>query len=82
MRVETLKHKIRSIQSEIQSIQDDCKHEYLPIETKNGLKLGHKNCPKCDKEFWEWWCPKNKSTFCEYDEDEWCIHCGEPDERK
>lgn len=29
-----------------------------------------------------WWCPKSKTHLCEYKVDEWCIHCGEPEERK
>ena len=29
-----------------------------------------------------WWCPKSKNNLCEYKVDEWCIHCGEPEERK
>lgn len=40
------------------------------------------SCEICGVEF-GWYCPVNPKRYCEYGEDdEICIHCGEPDERK
>lgn len=41
-------------------------------------------CSKCGKGTGSWYCPSNPpSHVCEYpDDDEYCIHCGNPDERK
>ncbi len=38
-------------------------------------------CKKCGEDF-GWWCPVNK--VCEYEDKahDFCIHCGQPEERK
>ena len=30
----------------------------------------------------KWYCEKSPNNTCEYRGNEWCIHCGEPEERK
>ena len=87
-KVQILEEKIRRIKEEIDEIQDKCKHEYVPYTLKSGEKLAHKPCPKCNKYFDGWWCPKSKDTFCDYNHDDGhydsddCKYCHQPDERK
>lgn len=55
-------------------------HEGLPDNWNDGSYSVF--CAICDKEF-GWYCPKNPKGYCEYpEENDTCIHCGEPDERK
>ena len=54
-----------------------CKHENI-IESH-----GDRKCKNCNKVLNGWFCPDNAPTHkCDYDNNEWCIYCGEPDERK
>ena len=40
------------------------------------------HCAICRKDM-GWWCPKSKDHMCHYNSgSEWCIHCGDPSERK
>lgn len=88
IRVKELENEIRKIQAEIEIIQENCVHIIKPFVLKSGEKLSHERCPKCDKYFEGWWCPKSADTFCDYnqedgsyDEDS-CRYCGHPEERK
>ena len=38
-------------------------------------------CVKCNKDF-GWYCQISTKHFCEYADDEACIHCGAPEERQ
>lgn len=41
------------------------------------------NCLICGDDL-GWWCPESKNGLCEYNRKngEYCVHCGEPSERK
>lgn len=59
----------------------------------NRLLVGHKHvmmryddharCEICNA-YLGWWCEKSPTKLCAYNDagDEYCIHCGDPEERK
>lgn len=87
-KVQELEQKIRLIKGEIDLIQQECPHVLEPHVLKDGEKLGHKRCPKCEKYYNGWWCEKSPTTFCDYEQDDGtfdpdcCRYCGAPSERK
>jgi len=39
-------------------------------------------CGVCFRDF-GWWCPESENHICTYSErEDWCDHCGQPEERK
>ena len=70
--------------TEIPRTKETCDHmEIVPSDPKD-IDCSYPVCKTCGQHFPDWYCPKNPPTHaCEYeDDDECCIHCGEPDERK
>ena len=65
---------VKKAQIHLGQLYHTCNH----IIEKCGDSAG---CVICDTDF-GWWCPDSKDHKCEYDENEWCIHCEQPDERK
>jgi len=69
--------------SRVSELMGKCEHEIVPtlpesIEASEGI------CNKCGYKTGSWYCPDNPPKMrCEYRSgDEWCIHCGNPEERK
>ena len=61
----------------IQAMQNTKKCDHLIIEDD----CGSASCEKCGEDF-GWYCQISTKRFCEYEGEEDCIHCGEPEERK
>lgn len=46
-------------------------------------KFGGRVCAVCGLSLRGWYCPDNSDGHrCEYDDDESCVFCGQPEERK
>jgi len=74
---ENLTNTLEHTKLQLQQLQEDCPHTNIKNEWGTGV------CFDCGYRTHGWYCPKNPDDFeCEYEEDEWCIHCGEPEERK
>jgi len=64
-------------------LRSSCEHKIVPDdptdpESSTGI------CSECGMSTGTWFCPANgKSHQCEYTNEsgEWCIHCGNPEER-
>lgn len=77
---EKLQIQLNEIENEIAALQLECKHE--PMQD-----IGH--CSDCGFKTKGWFCKYSPTNECdyydkendEYDED-CCIHCGLPEERK
>jgi hypothetical protein len=65
---------IESTQRALRLLVDGSTHEVV----KHGESAA---CRICGTDF-GWWCPKSPDHSCCYNEDGWCDHCGEPEERK
>ena len=61
----------------IQSMKESTQCEHIIVEDDCGSAV----CGKCDKDF-GWYCQISTKHVCEYENDEWCIHCGAPEERQ
>ena len=80
-----LQSEASDIQQEIINLQYECQHPNMVSDWGSGT------CADCGYETIGWYCPKSPNTDreCEYydpdtdtyDED-CCIYCGEPEERK
>lgn len=67
---------IATVRKRLESTKEHiCQH--IIIEDEFGSAV----CEKCKEDF-GWFCPIAGDSICEYSGDEWCIHCGEPEERK
>ena len=60
------------------ALKASCTHAYQPVrETAVCAVCGERG---------GWWCPASPSHLCEYSPtdhcNDFCIHCGEPEERK
>jgi len=80
---EELKEQIRiatealtSAHNHLEMLRQSCKQHLW----KNS-GWGSVNCAVCGKDG-GWYCPKSPNSCCEYDENEECIYCGQPEERK
>ncbi len=78
-RIEKIKNEIKILNDEFYDLISKCPH----IFSKDGSTA---TCSICGKDG-GWWCPKSKNHRCFYSEDEYgydeyCEHCGQPDERK
>lgn len=68
---------IYDLEDKIRTIQDTCKHN---ITTKGYACSAY--CTECQKYF-GWYCADAPNKYCVYDGDEeHCIFCGAPEERK
>lgn len=79
-----LEDKLREVNYEIERLQHHvCPHEHM-VEN-----YGKGTCPDCQYRTKGWYCKESPTKECdyydeendEYDED-CCIHCGHPEERK
>lgn len=75
----------RNIQKEIINLQYECQHPNMTVSWGSG------ECADCGYETIGWYCPKNPNNDreCEYYDpdtdiynEDCCIYCGEPEERK
>lgn len=53
-----------------------CEHPVVAHDRDDGA-----TCSKCGKDL-GWFCHISPKHYCEYTEDELCIHCGAPEERQ
>lgn len=73
---------VETAKARLESLRANCVHRIVPDnpedpESSDGV------CDDCGKTTGSWFCPKNPPTHvCEYTNGEWCIHCGNPEERK
>lgn len=66
----------------LKSLQDSCQHRIVPDDPE-WLDASGRICAECGYKFFDWYCPDNPPTHaCEYTHGEYCIHCGDPEERK
>lgn len=54
-------------------------HEGVADDWNDGIYDA--SCAVCGTNF-GWWCPKSPTHYCEYEFDDWCKWCGQPEERK
>lgn len=81
-RIDKLKAQIKlyhsmiyDLEEKIRTIQDTCTHKVT-------LKGYSAYCMECQKYF-GWYCSEAPNKYCVYDGDEeHCIFCGAPEERK
>jgi hypothetical protein len=60
----------------------ECQHEIIEYKVTEDCSSAH--CRICNEPF-GWWCPKSPDNLCHYDyrtNGEYCIYCGQPEERK
>lgn len=73
---------IKDANNKIEVIQSECSHEDISV-----TDYGTADCNICGKSF-NWYCPNSPTLECDYEQDdggyndEYCIYCGEPEERK
>jgi hypothetical protein len=72
--------EIEALNAELRTIQRECEHDWQPAGSD--IECTHPVCNKCGSRGFGWYCQESPTRSCEYEEDEWCIHCGEPEERK
>jgi hypothetical protein len=53
-----------------------CEHPVVAHDRDDGA-----TCSKCGKDL-GWFCHISPKHYCEYTDDELCIHCGTPEERQ
>lgn len=84
---EALEKQKQQIEAQISLLQSECDHEHI----KDNYGTGH--CPDCGFKTKGWLCVSSPTKECdyydpnvdeydEYDDDESCIYCGHPEERK
>lgn len=86
-RYEPLRDAYHTKKAELDAI--DVKIQILRIECRHDNMVEDKPCPECDHDINGWFCPKSPTKECDYydpetdefDED-CCIYCGKPEERK
>jgi len=71
-----MRHQLQFIDREIALLQDACLHQIVQDALTTAAY-----CLVCGKRF-GWWCPASSNHCCEYIDDEECIHCGAPEERR
>lgn len=91
IRIQQIKNEIKSLSRQLGELIHDCEHEIRcnngcqsdDVEALECAEWGHSiaQCIHCGEQF-GWFCPVSETGQCEYDKNEWCICCGEPDERK
>lgn len=64
----------------LKRIRAECAHDFQP-EDPTDEDCGAV-CVICGEEGHGWYCKSSPTKTCEYNEDEWCIYCGNPKERK
>ena len=70
---------IEALQLELNSVRKACEHEYVPEQQDSESAT----CAKCGSNPFAWYCVASPTKLCEYERgNEWCIHCGYPEERK
>jgi len=75
-KIKEIDDKIRSLYIQRYYLIDTCRHNIIKTSA------GDARCDICGTYF-GWWCPKSSDHLCHYKEpDEWCIYCGQPEERK
>lgn len=81
-RLKCLRYQIRILTTEVDELMDECNHENID-------KIGEMaHCDICN-EFFGWYCANSPTLTCDYynkEEDKYnedcCIYCGQPEERK
>lgn len=83
--------QIRELEKQLQELKDNCKHNFEPryTITKEQEEMGwaaSTQCTECGK-YGGWYCPTSPTKVCQYDDindpiNDFCLHCGGPDERK
>lgn len=91
-KVVNYKQIVRVYEKAIKIIQKKCEHEWSESRyyAQGVLKLagGIMPCSKCDLTIEGWWCPSSETHQCDYEQkdgtfnDDNCIHCHHPNERK
>jgi hypothetical protein len=83
-----IKKQILILEKRLSTLEHECEHriiqhKYSPNSPFDGLAV----CEICDKYF-GWYCPDSPDHKCEYKQADgsydydYCIYCGEPEERK
>ena len=72
--IQAAKTNVKVAQENYTRLKQVCTHVYAQ-------KYDSAVCVICENHA-GWWCPDGPNNTCEYDHDEWCIHCGDPEERK
>lgn len=87
----SLEQELRGVKQGIRFIRERCDHRFVPDEPYDPSDKWFSSggsCENCGDRLSGWWCPKSKSGECDYKQpdgsydDDNCIHCGMPDERK
>ena len=90
LRTVGLLEQINKLNAELREIKKNCQHSIVPDKltyTKNyssnewTLTDQSARCQICN-EILGWYCTSSPVLYCEYGDDECCIHCGDPEERK
>lgn len=76
-------NELSAAEADIRVLQEECEHPNIKEEWGDGF------CPDCHFKTVGWFCPTSPTFECdyydketdEYDEDR-CIYCGDPEERK
>lgn len=75
---------LAAAQKRVSAIRANCAHVIIPSDPK-WIDASSRTCSDCGESWGDWYCPKKPPAHaCEYTREsgEWCIHCGDPDERK
>lgn len=73
--IEEARDKLADAQKKFYALLHLCQHVVMQTSTESAV------CVIC-RERLGWWCPKSSTHLCEYKDDEWCVHCHQPSERK
>ena len=81
--IDSLRIKIARLQKRLCDLTSSCTHDDYDTRGQSTY------CNICSERL-GWYCPVALRKYCEYshlmthgmEDDECCIHCGEPDERK
>lgn len=74
--IATAREKVKQEQQYLRNLLAQCKCDNIVESDESAY------CDTCGKHF-GWYCPDSPSHFCQIDENsEYCIYCGNPEERK
>lgn len=83
-KIDPLRRKLQPLESDLGVLNRECHTAgHFAVREKPfypGDDCLSAKCEVCGSDL-GWWCPKSPTHQCKYERSEYCIHCGQPEER-